>query len=116
MSDNSYKDWYSMSDESLLSQLGSFIKKNRLDQDKTQTEVATAAGVSRSTLSLLERGESVSLSTLIQILRVLDLLHVMDTFHIDQEISPIALAKLDKKKRQRVRKKSDDKTKSNGEN
>jgi hypothetical protein len=38
-----------------------------------------------------------------QVLRVLDLLYVMDVFKVDNEISPIAYAKLQKNKRQRAR-------------
>ena len=65
--------------------------------------MAKAAGISRSTLSLLERGETVTLATFIQVLRVLDQLHVMNAFEIQQSISPLALAKAEKKKRKRVR-------------
>ncbi|MGB1104824.1 MAG: helix-turn-helix domain-containing protein, partial [Crocinitomicaceae bacterium] len=69
-------------------------------------EVAESAGISRSTLSLLENGEPISVSTLIQVLRVLDQLHVFQVFKIEQTISPIAMAKLQREKRQRSRKKT----------
>ncbi len=103
MNDNSYNDWVSMSDKALSATIGNFIKHHRLNQNKTQNEVSVAAGVSRSTLSLLERGEKVTLSSLIQVLRVLELLYVMDIFKISNEISPIEYAKLQKNKRQRAR-------------
>jgi len=45
---------------------------------------------------------------LIQVLRVLDLLHVMDVFRIENEISPIEYAKLQKNKRQRASGKVED--------
>ena len=109
MNDISYTDWVSMSDKALIKTIGDFIKHHRLNQNKTQDEVSVAAGISRSTLSLLERGETVSLSTLIQIFRVLDLLYVMDMFKIQEQISPIKLAKLEKQKRQRARNKEDKK-------
>ena len=51
----------------------------------------------------MERGEKVTLSSLIQVLRVLDLLYVMDAFKVTHEISPIEYAKLQKNKRQRAR-------------
>lgn len=38
-----------------------------------------------------------------QVLRVLDLLHIMDVFKVKNEISPIEYAKLQKNKRQRAR-------------
>lgn len=103
MNDNSYTNWVSMSDKALSLTIGNFIKHHRLNQNKTQDQVSVEAGISRSTLSLLERGEKVTFSSLIQVLRVLDLLHIMDIFQISNEISPIDYAKLQKNKRQRAR-------------
>lgn len=103
MTDKSYKNWISMNDEALLGQIGSFVQHHRLDQNKTQDALARAAGISRSTLSLLERGETVTLATLIRVLRVLDQLQVMDVFSVEPSISPLALVKLQKEKRQRAR-------------
>jgi len=102
MSDKSYTDWLAMSNVALAQTIGAFVKHHRLQQNRTQGEVAEAAGISRSTLSLLERGEGVTLPSLLQVLRVLDLLRVMDAFKIQQQISPIELAKLEKQKRQRA--------------
>ncbi len=102
MTDISYKNWLSMSDNALSQQIGAFIKHQRMEQNKTQDMVAEAAGISRSTLSLLERGETVTLSTLIQVLRVLDQLHIMDAFIVPKTISPLAMAKIEQEKRQRA--------------
>jgi transcriptional regulator with XRE-family HTH domain len=103
MTGKSYKNWISMSDDALLGQIGSFVQHHRLDQNKTQDTLARAAGISRSTLSLLERGETVTLATLIRVLRVLDQLQVMDAFFVEPSISPLALVKLQKEKRRRAR-------------
>lgn len=103
MTDISYTNWLSMSDDALAKQVGVFIKHHRLEQNKTQEVVAEAAGISRSTLSLLERGEAVTLPTLIQVLRVLNQLQVMEAFAVQQSISPLALAKAEKGKRKRAR-------------
>jgi transcriptional regulator with XRE-family HTH domain len=107
MNDSSYNDWLSMSDKALSVTIGNFIQHHRLNQNKTQEETSAAAGISRSTLSLLERGEKVTLSSLIQVLRVLDLLYVMDIFKVSNEISPIEYVKLQKNKRQRARNQHD---------
>jgi transcriptional regulator with XRE-family HTH domain len=107
MNENSYIDWVSMSDKALCETIGNFIKHHRLNQNKTQDDISVAAGISRSTLSLLERGEKVALSSLIQVLRVLDLLHIMDVFRVSNEISPIEYVKLQKNKRQRARNQND---------
>ena len=102
MSDISYKNWYSMSDKALAERIGAFVKYHRLEQNKTQDLLAKAAGISRSTLSLLERGEAVTLSTLIQVLRVLEQLQVMEAFAVQKTISPLALAKIEQEKRKRA--------------
>lgn len=103
MNDISYIDWTSMSDKALMETIGIFVRHHRLNQNKSQNDVSRAANISRSTLSLLERGGRISLNSLMQVLRVLDLLHIMDVFKVKNEISPIEYAKLQKNKRQRAR-------------
>jgi transcriptional regulator with XRE-family HTH domain len=110
MTDNSFTNWASMSDKALTGHIGAFVRHHRLEQNKTQDTLAHAASISRSTLSLLERGETVTLTTLIQVLRVLDQLDVMASFEVEQRISPLALAKIQKEKRQRARGKQDGNT------
>ena len=107
MNDNSYTNWLSMSDKALIETIGNFIKHSRLNQNRSQSNIATAAGISRSTLSLLERGDKISLGSLIKVLRVLDLLHIMNAFKIDNEISPVEYARLQKNKRKRARNKKE---------
>jgi len=96
-------NWTSMSDQALAAHIGAFVRHHRLEQNRTQDALAHAAGISRSTLSLLERGQTVTLPTLIQVLRVLDQLQIMDAFVVEQRISPLALARMQKEKRQRAR-------------
>ncbi len=97
-------DYNQLSDLAILQQLGAFVKHHRIAQQKSQDQLASDAGISRSTLSLLERGEKVNLITLIQVLRVLNQLQWLAQFEISQTISPIEYLKLQKKQeRQRVR-------------
>jgi transcriptional regulator with XRE-family HTH domain len=110
MTDNSFKNWESMSDIALTKQIGAFIKHHRMESNKTQDTLAEEADISRSTLSLLERGETVNLSTLIKVLRILDQLHVMNSFTVQETISPLELARLEKKKRKRATGKSPDRS------
>ena len=105
MNDISDTNWLSMSDKALIGTIGNFVKHHRLNQNRSQDNVAEDAGISRSTLSLLERGEKISLSSLIQVLRVLDLLFIMDIFKVSDEISPVEYVRLQKRKRQRAGKK-----------
>jgi transcriptional regulator with XRE-family HTH domain len=103
MTDKSYINYYLLSDKAIAELIGSYVKHHRLHQNRTQHLLARDAGISRSTLSLLERGETVTLATLIQVLRVLDKLDVMEVFSIQQTISPLALAKQQKSQRKRAR-------------
>jgi transcriptional regulator with XRE-family HTH domain len=106
MNEISGKNWAAMSDGALAEQIGAFVRYHRMQQNKTQEELAHQAGISRSTLSLLEKGETVTLSTLIQVIRVLDQLQVLDAFVVQEKISPLALAKIEQRKRIRVRNKN----------
>ena len=98
-----------MSDKALLDTIGRFVQHHRLNQNKSQDEVSESAGISRSTLSLLERGETVNLNTLLQVLRALDLLYLMETFKVTDEISPLEYAKLKKHQRKHASGKKDNK-------
>jgi len=103
MTDKAFREWHSMSDQALAAHIGAFVKHHRLERNKTQDVLSHEAGISRSTLSLLERGETVTLATLIQVLRVLDQLQVMNAFKVEKSISPLALAKAEQGKRKRAR-------------
>jgi len=102
MTDKPFKTYHAMSDQALVAHIGAFVKHHRLEQNKTQDALSYEAGISRSTLSLLERGETVTVATLIQVLRVLDQLLVMEAFEVQQHISPLALAKAEQKRRRRA--------------
>lgn len=99
---NTNTDWLSMSDKSIISVIGEYIKHQRLIQNKTQANIAEAAGINRWTMSKIENGEPISLTSLIQILRALNLLDLLDVFKIQFQLSPLELAKLEKQKRQRA--------------
>jgi transcriptional regulator with XRE-family HTH domain len=114
MTDLSYNNWYVMTDKALTKQIGAFVKHHRMEQNKTQDAFANAAGISRSTLSLLERGETVSLDTLIRVLRMLKQLHIFEAFVIHNTISPLLLAKIELNKRKRARGKSGNNAKEIG--
>ncbi len=103
MNNTDYRKWPSQSDRALAEHIGHFVKHHRTEQNKTQDALAHAAGISRSTLSLLERGETVTLATLLQVLRALDQLHVLDVFAVETTISPLDLARLEQSKRKRAR-------------
>lgn len=111
MTELSDEYWRAASDIALIGSMGAFIKHNRLLQNKTQEVLAREAGIVRSTLSLCERGENISLLVFIQLLRALKLLPLLKEFRIRQQISPLTLAKLEQSKRKRARSKGTDRKK-----
>src|SRR5258707_11989071 len=100
MMENSSIYWNAMSDKALLSVLGTFLKEIRLQQNKKQLEVATAAGISRSTLSVLESGDGGSLLSFIEVMRRLDQLHLFSNFQVKKQLIPLQLASLKQPKSQ----------------
>ena len=111
MTDISDNNMIAASDSALMKTIGFFIKHHRLIQNKTQGQLATEVGIARSTLSLFERGENTSLLIFIQLLRSLKLLHLLQEFQINQRISPIQLARIERSERLRARSKSKNKSK-----
>ena len=103
--------WHAMSDPALLEIIGKFIQQTRLQQNKTQQQVATAAGVNRSTLVQIENGGSVTMLSLVQILRALGQLQLFQNFEVKQpQLSPLQVAKLEQKKRQKASRKKENLT------
>jgi transcriptional regulator with XRE-family HTH domain len=94
--------WHAMSDPAILGILGNFIQQTRLQQNKTQQQVAVAAGINRSTIVQIENGGGGTLLSFIQILRALEQLPLFQHFEARRQLSPLQLAKIDQKKRQRA--------------
>lgn len=90
-----------MTAPALAEEIGDRLKQARLNRDLTQSEVAELAGIARKTVLNAEKGK-VQLDIMIAILMTLDLAQQMDLFLPEQEISPLQLAKLQGKKRQRA--------------
>ena len=94
------------SDTAVLKEIGHRIDKFRLNQNKTQEALALESGISKRTLIRVESGHSVQLSSLIRILRELDLLENLETLIPEPALSPIQQLKMKGKQRQRASKKS----------
>ena len=107
--ENVNNNWVAMSDGAIIAAIGEFIKHKRIQENKTQAGLARDAGLNRSTLVQVEKGESVTLSSLIQVMRALNLLHLLDGFTIKESISPIEYARMQEKKRKRASRKKDGK-------
>jgi transcriptional regulator with XRE-family HTH domain len=96
-------NWYSLSDPGIVSELGKILKHTRLQQNLSQVQLASKAGLSRSAISEMENGKAATtLLTIVQVLRALQQLHLFDTWMVSGEISPLQMAKLSGKERLRA--------------
>lgn len=89
-------------DAAILEEIGKRLLQARIDRSLTQAELAEQAGVSKRTVERIEAGMSSQLSNLIRILRVLDLLPVLDSALPQARPRPMDLLKLGGKQRRRV--------------
>lgn len=91
-------DVYFSSDNNIIKIVGDKVRQMRTNARLTQKQVAKLADVALSAVSNIENGKNVSLLTLIQILRVVKSLDLLEPFYREESISPIAVAKYQKKK------------------
>ena len=90
------------SDAAVLAELGERLARRRIDLNLTQADLATRAGVSKRTVERIEAGKSTQLTSLIRLLRVLDLIGSLDLVVPDTGPSPMDLLKLKGKERKRA--------------
>jgi len=94
-----------MADPSIVKEIGKSLKQIRLNKNLSQEQIANKSGLDRATIIRMESGRAVTLLTLVQVLRALDRLSILNVFLQEPEISPIKLLKLQEKQRQRARSK-----------
>lgn len=90
-----------LTDEVILAELGERIASRRLELQLTQAEVAEQAGIAKRTLERIEAGHSAQLSSVVRILRTLDVLPGLDRMIPESGPRPMELLK-HKGKRQRA--------------
>jgi transcriptional regulator with XRE-family HTH domain len=83
------KNWYGMTNEVVVKHLCSNLKQMRLNKNLSQEDLAENSGVSRVTISRMERGQAINLLTMVQLLRALDNLDILNYLNIEPEISPM---------------------------
>jgi putative transcriptional regulator len=99
-----------MAPAAIAEELGRRLKQARLNANVTQAEVAARSGLNRRTILNAEKGK-IQLENFVAILAALDMADQLNLFLPVQEISPIQLAILRGKERQRA---SKTKKKTNG--
>ena len=93
---------YAMSDMAVLNQLGAQLKQMRLNKNLTQQQISNIAGLSRSAISTMENDGNGTMISFVQMLRALEKLEILNSFATEAPISPIQIAKLHGKQRQRA--------------
>lgn len=95
-----------MNTEQALSEIGTRLKRRRLNMDRSQKEIADRAGIGINSVARLEDGKGATLANFIRVLNALEALDSLETFLPVPAISPIQLAKLQGKLRQKASRKS----------
>ena len=88
--------------DEILAELGRRLERYRLQQNRTLADVAREAGVGIRTAARAEAGENPTLATVVKLLRALGRLEALDAFLPEPLVSPIQLAELSGKQRQRA--------------
>lgn len=91
-----------LSDKAAMALIGERIQRERLNQNMTQAELAERAGLGARTVRSLEAGQKPTVETLIRALRGLGKLGTIDAFLPEPGLSPLQLAKLQGRERQRA--------------
>ena len=90
-----------LSASAIAEELGERLKQARLNQNLTQAEVAESVGVSRRQVLNAEKGKA-QLEVFVAILLALNLTGHLELFLPKQQISPLQLAQLQGRQRQRA--------------
>lgn len=93
--------FFAMTDKAIIKEIGRRLKSIRLRKNMTQKEVAVATGLSLNAVQTAEKGAS-KMMTYVKILRVLNALDNLENFLPEVNISPLAIAKMEGKKRKRA--------------
>ena len=94
-------DFYTLSDKGIADELGRRFRALRLRKNITQKSLAEATTLSLNTIKSLESGSG-KLSTVIAVLRELGALDQIDSFIPEPSISPLQLARMQGKQRERA--------------
>jgi transcriptional regulator with XRE-family HTH domain len=96
--------WTEKSDPEILTEIGRRIREIRLQRNMQQREIAEFGGLSVGAVQRLEKGEPVSTSNMLRILRALGMLENIELLVPKTPVSPILMKKLLGRKRERARK------------
>ena len=95
---------HSSSDLAILNKLGHRLTQVRIRLNLTQADLAKKSGVSKRTVENLENGASVTLRSLVRVMRALDLLGQLEELIPDVAESPLQQLRDQKSTRKRASK------------
>jgi putative transcriptional regulator len=90
-----------MTDGAVLAELGTRLERHRLERNWTQAALAAEAGIGQATVQRAERGQSVQMTSMIKLLRALELLGGLDVAIPESIDLPIAQLEREQRKRRR---------------
>lgn len=99
-----------MTDAEVVADLGRRVAEHRVARDMTQSDFADFAGVARSTVQRIERGDSIQLNSFVKILRAFGRLDGIDALLSPEIVSPIAELERTQRRRMRVRKSAENRS------
>ncbi len=91
-----------MSDDAVLVELGRRLARRRIDLRLTQAQAAEEAGVGKRTVERIESGNDTQVTTLVRLLRVLELADELERLVPALSPRPMELFKLKGKERKRA--------------
>jgi len=95
-------DFSTSSSAAIAAALCKRLEEIRLSKNISQAELAKQAGVSRSTMTRVADGQSVSLDSFIRVVKALGLADHLTTLLPDPEVRPVELARHDGQHRRRA--------------
>lgn len=95
-------DFSTSSSAAIAAALCKRLDEIRLSKNISQAELARQAGVSRSTMTRVADGQSVSLDSFIRVVKALGLADHLTTLLPDPEVRPVELARHDGQHRRRA--------------
>ena len=95
-------DFSVASSSAIIKALFERIEEIRLSRNISQAELAKEAGVSRSTITRLARGESLSVDSFVRIMQALGLADHLEALLPNPNVRPVERIRLDGKERRRA--------------
>jgi transcriptional regulator with XRE-family HTH domain len=92
-----------LTDDAVLEELGRRLAHTRLERNVSQAELAAEAGISKTTLERIERGDPVQINNFVRVLRALGQLDELDHVVPEPLPRPLERLSLEGKRRKRAR-------------